>query len=331
MKNNQSKKNKYTYDNDIKLLQTFSTCLQISNQQEGLFNSTNLRNLIDVSDVQCISLKTFDQGIRLINKKLSTSTSKNPVFLKQSELNSLPLHTRVFYQRLPLCLCFSMSNQELYNKQPVSNEPKEKEEKLDSLLGFSHPSDGSTSHAYTFDIHNFHMPPLLAPLFIGIIGSLSKEKSTWKKFRKTALEISEAFYNEKHPEINLFLPKDADKRMDLYDYWLDIHFPDELFNLLSKFDNIINDGHDRILSYNLNILADELSQDIFLTRINQNMFLQHIAKTLELYLTTPMVDPTTLKPRDLDLLKEHDSAFQKFRVEEICLLQNLHSKQDIST
>ena len=330
MKINQPKKNKYTYDKEFKLLQAFANFSLLVNPQKEHFNSTKLRHLINDSDVQCISLKTFDQGIRLLNEKFSTITSTNPVFLKHSELNGLPLHTRVFYQRLPLCLCLPMSSQELYDKQLITDEQKEKKERLDSLLGLS-PSNDSTAYAYTFDIHNFDMSPFFAPLFIGIIGSLSKEKSTWKKFRENALVISEAFYNENHSEINQYLPENADMRIDLYDYWLEIHFSDKLFNLLSKFDDIINNGNDRTLSFNLNILADGLSEDIFLTRVNQNIFLQHIDKTLKLYLDTPMIDPTTHKPRKLDLLKEYETALQKIRTEEIWLIQKLYSKQDISS
>lgn len=328
MEKNQTKENEYTYENEFGLLQSFMDFFYITTDSEkDFFNSTQLRRLIDDSDIPCISLKTFDTGIRLINEKLNIT--KNPL-LTQSELNSSPLHTRVFYQRLPSCLCLPMSSQKLYDKKLKDKKHKE----IIDLLLVLHTSNFS-SYTYTFDIHKFCMPPFLAPLFIGIIGSLKKGKKSWKNFRESVLEIIEAFYNgnsynEKPPKINQFLPENADTRMDLYTYWLEIHFPDELFSLLSKFDKIINNDNDRILSYNLKILADGLFKDIFLTRNKQNGFLQHIAQTLESYLNTPMIDPITFEPKRPDLCEECESSLRKFHTEEIILIQELYSKQGTS-
>ena len=298
----------YTYDNELKLLQLFSNLFHSTDTEDAFLNSTKLRHIINNSDTPCISLKTFDEGIHLLNKKFSTRTSENPVFQNYAEFKNLPLHTDVFYLRLPLCLCFDLNRKVLFNKHETD--------------------DAAPSHIHTFDIHNLYVPPFLAPLFVGIIGSLKKEKSSWRSFRKTVLEISESFYNENHLEINQYLPEAADIRKDLYTYWLEIHFPDPLFDLLAEFDKIITSGIDPMLSHNLQYLASTLSEEIFLTRIKTNDIFQKLKDILELYLTTPMIDPKTLELRNLDLFKEYETTLQKSRTEEILHIQELCLKQN---
>ena len=315
----------YTYDNELKLLQLFSNLFHSTDTEDAFLNSTKLRHIINNSDTPCISLKTFDEGIHLLNKQFSTRTSENPVFQNYAEFKNLPLHTDVFYLRLPLCLCFDLNRKVLFNKHETDDAAIKSYEKLNHILGLKTPAP---SHIHTFDIHNLYVPPFLAPLFVGIIGSLKKEKSSWRSFRKTVLEISESFYNENHLEINQYLPEAADIRKDLYTYWLEIHFPDPLFDLLAEFDKIITSGIDPMLSHNLQYLASTLSEEIFLTRIKTNDIFQKLKDILELYLTTPMIDPKTLELRNLDLFKEYETTLQKSRTEEILHIQELCLKQN---
>lgn len=314
-----TKENKYTCTKEFSLLQSFIKFFNCSDSQDKYLNSTDIRRLIDCADIPCISTKTFDSDIRLLNEKLQPNkTNRNPVYQTLLDSETLPLHTCVFYHRLPLCLNLNLYGQELYNEQPEDNEQKEYREKLNSLLGiqFTNPSPTNT---YTFDIRNFDMPPFFAPLFVGIIGSLKKEKTSWQSFRKNTLEISDSFCNVNHTEINQFLPDSTDVRRDLYTYWLELYFSDELFDLISEFDKLIH-GNDRILSHNLNIMANILSQELFLTRINQEKFLQHMKTKLELYLNTSLVNLNTKEPNNLDLFNEYSQASQKYHTEENNLL-----------
>lgn len=327
MKNNQTGKNEYTYESEFRLLQIFANFSQLSNSQEGFFNSTKLRRLISNSDSPCISLKTFDKNIRLLNSRISNDTRENPVFQTCTKFKNQPLHTDIFYRRLPLCLCFNLNGKPLFNKQDTDDSVIKSYKKLNHILSLDTPVP---SHIYTFDIHNLNMPPFFAPLFIGIVGSLKKEKSSWRSFRKTALEISEAFYNENHSEINQYLPDKDDSRKNLYTYWLEIHFPDQLFNLLSEFDKIINSGIDPTLSHNLDCLAPALSDDIFLTRIKTIDFFQHLKDVLNLYLNTPMVNPATLERRNIDILEEYKKSLQEAHTEEAIHIQEIYFKEDRS-
>lgn len=327
MKNNQTGKNEYTYESEFRLLQIFANFSQLSDSQEGFFNSTKLRRLISNSDSPCISLKTFDKNIQLLNSRISNDTKENPVFQTCAKFKNQPLHADIFYRRLPLCLCCDLSEKTLFNKQDTDDSVIKFYEKLNRILRLN---ASAPSHIYTFDIHNLYMPPFFTPLFIGIVGSLKKEKSSWKSFRESALEISEAFYNENHSEINQFLPDDFDNRNDLYTYWLEIHFPDPLFDLLSEFDKIISSGIDPILSHNLNCLASSLSDDIFLTRIKTKDFLQHLKDVLDLYLNTPMINPATLERRNIDIFEEYKNSLQEAHTKEAIHIQESYFKEDLS-
>lgn len=327
MKKNHTTEKEYTFDEDFRFIQSFSYYFHRDYSETVFFNSTKLRRLISNSDSPCITLKTFDKNIRLLNSRISSDTRKNPVFQTCAKFKNQPLHTDIFYRRLPLCLCFDLSEKTLFNKQDTDDSVIKFYEKLNRILSLD---TSAPSHIYTFDIHNLYMPPFFAPLFIGIVGSLKKEKSSWKSFRKSALEISEAFYNEKHLEINQFLPDDFEIRNDLYIYWLELHFPDQLFNLLSEFDKIISSGIDPILSHNLNCLAPALSDDIFLTRIKTIDFFQHLKDVLNLYLNTPMVNPATLERKNIDIFEEYKKSLQEAHTEEAIHIQKIYFKEDRS-
>lgn len=327
MKKNHTAEKEYTFDNDFRLIQSFSYYFPRDYSETVFFNSTKLRRLISNSDSPCISLKTFDENIRLINSRIPNNASENPVFRTYAKFKNQPLHTDIFYRRLPLCLCFDLNGKTLFNKQDTDDSVIKSHEKLNHILGLDTPVP---SHIYTFDIHNLNMPPFFAPLFIGIVGSLKKEKSSWRSFRKTALEISEAFYNENHSEINQYLPDKDDSRKNLYTYWLEIHFPDQLFNLLSEFDKIINSGIDLILSHNLNCLAPALSDDIFLTRIKTIDFFQHLKDVLDLFLNTPMINSETLERRNIDIFEEYKKSLQEAHTEEAIHIQELYFRENPS-
>ncbi len=320
MKTNITKENEYAYTKEFSLLQSFSKSFNCSDAQDKRLNSTKIRHLIDCADVPCISTKTFDANIRLLNEKLPCNKANiNPARQPQLRLNDMPLHTYVFYQRLPFCLNLNSYEEELYTKEVENSEQKEHRQKLNLILGLE-STKSSPYYFYTFDIHNYYMPPFFAPLFVGILDSLKKEKTSWQSFRKSTLDIADFFCNENHPEVNQFLPENADIRRELYTYWLELYFPDELFDLISEFDKIIH-GNDRILSYNLNIMTDSLSNELFLTRINQEKFLQHMKSKLELYLNTPLANPTIDESKDWTLCKEYSHASNKYHTEEICLLR----------
>lgn len=327
MKKNHTTEKEYTFDEDFRFIQSFSYYFHHEYSETVFFNSTKLRRLISNSDSPCISLKTFDKNIRLLNSRISNDTRENPVFQTCAKFKNQPLHTDIFYRRLPLCLCFDLSEKNLFNKQDTDDSVIKFYEKLNRILSLD---TSAPSHIYTFDIHNLYMPPFFAPLFIGIVGSLKKEKSSWRSFRKTALEISEAFYNENHSEINQYLPDKDDSRKNLYTYWLEIHFPDQLFNLLSEFNKIINSGIDPILSHNLNCLAPALSDDIFLTRIKTIDFFQHLKDVLNLYLNTPMINPATLERRNIDIFEEYKKSLQEAHTEEAIHIQEIYFREDLS-
>ena len=307
------------YIDEFKFLQSFKEYFFHVDSKEELLNSTKIRHLIDCSDIPCISTKTFDSSIRILNKELQNNkTIINPAFQTPLTSKPLPLHTKVFYHRLPFFLNLNLYELELYNKQPQDIAQKNYREKLNLLLGLQF-SDPSPIYTYTFDIHKFYMPPFFAPLFVGVIGSLSKEKQGWQKFRESTLLISDSFCNENHPEINKFLPKSTDVRNDLYTYWLELYFSDTLFNLISEFDELMH-VNDVILSHNINIMTNSLSQEQFFTRINQEKFLQHMKTKLKLYRKTPLVNPITNELSNLDLCEEYSQASNEYHTEETCLL-----------
>lgn len=327
MKNFCSPKDEYSYYNELKFFQLYATSFLPANSidkqtHDKLFNSTKIRHLLDSTDSSAISLKTYDAGINSLNINLPHKTiSANPIFQNPSEKNDTSLHTCIFFQRLAFCLNLNLYEKTLYNKQPKNEEVTESRKHLHSLLNLSIAEEFFCQ--YTFDIHNFYMPPLFVPLFVGIVGSLKKEKSSWKSFRENVLNISESFYLGNYQEIIAFIPNDDAARKDLWTYWIELYFPDDLYNLIEKFDNLIH-NNDRILAYNLNYLVDKLANDIFFTRIDLKNFINHLDIKLDQYLSTPLVDPITLKHNNLDLCKEYWESSCKFHAREMACLRNAH-------
>ncbi len=298
---------KTEYNKDFELLQSFA---KYSNLNSKFFNSTDLRRFVNNEEGVCSTLKTFDKGIRILNEKLSYNTPcKNPIFQKPSEIYATPLHANVFYTRLSSCLNIKLDDGQ-----------KSSAEKNSSLLNEQIFSD-SFAHTYIFDIHKFYMPPFFTPLFIGIVCSVTKGNISWEKFRKNVLSISESFYYINHKEISSFLPPESEM-MDLYEYWLELHFPNELYNFINDLDKAMNSS-DRILSYNLNFIADALAKDLFFFRITQKSFLKQFGETLKDYQNTPLVDPTTMKPNNFDLIQGYNEMAALYHNKEFTFVQNI--------
>ena len=68
----------YIYDNELKLLQLFINLFHSTDTEDVFLNSTKLRHIINNSDTPCISLKTFDEGIHLLNKNFLRVPAKIP-------------------------------------------------------------------------------------------------------------------------------------------------------------------------------------------------------------------------------------------------------------
>lgn len=320
MKNNQEKTTEYTYAIEFELIKTFTDYFYKAYTAKNSVNSSKLRRILADSDSACLSTRTYDDHIKLLNKQL------NPVFQFNSKSKIQPLHTTVFYKRLPFFLCFDLYGAALYREEPPNDTDIESRKTPNSLLNLHNYNPASC--LYPIDIHKLYMPSFFAPLFIGVIGGLSKEKSSWRSFRENVLEISAEFiqnsteFNQKCPdikiEINKYLPKEDKEREVLYTYWLEKHFPDELFDILITSEDIINHGTDRIFAYNLSILVSNLSNDLFLTRIRAKEFWQNLGNII--------------KAQNPNMLKEYEAALTKARTEEFKKLQDIFlQKNSIST
>lgn len=319
MNNNQEKTTEYTYAIDFELIKAFTNYFYNAYSAKDSVNSSKLRRILAEPDSACLSTKTYDDHIKLLNKQLNPALQSNP------ELKTQPLHTTVFYKRLPFFLCFDLYGAALYGEESPNDTDIESRKNPNSLLNLHNYNPASC--LYPIDIHKLYMPSFFAPLFIGVIGGLSKEKSSWNNFKKNVLEISTEFiqdsteFNQKCPdkkiEINKYLPKEDTVRNDLYTYWLEIHFPDELFDLLKTSENIINHEIDRIFAYNLSILVSTLSNDIFLTRIKAKEFWQNLGNII--------------KAQNPNMLKEYEAALTKARTEEFKKLQEILLQKSIST
>lgn len=298
---------------DLKLLSSFNEYYQKNCDEGSCYTPSKLRTMIEKAEVPCISSKTYDSGIKLLNNELDYLNNwkyhnSNPVYesIDRSEKEKKPLHTQIFFQRLPHCLL--LFGQELYKYKKEDEVSKQQTETFNRAFGLHKFQDNNSSynspHDYILRIQQFKMPPFFAPIFIGIVGALKKEKTNWKTFRNHALGLAEDFYNEGDKSINIFLSKDKDTRESLYAYWLELFYPDELFALFENISEMTIHASDPIISYNLYILSSSLSGILFLTRTGIKMFCQDFGNTLLEYRRTPMIDPDTGKSRNIDLYKE---------------------------
>lgn len=315
-----------TFEKDFNLLQLFY-CFYCKSPSKDKYNSSKLRKIICKTEAYCISSKTFDQNINELNEKIRSGNAyfSNPAFQSPNFLSSTSSsHSQIFYRRLPFCL--NLTGQE-YKEQKESETLQKSREKLYNIF-FKQASLPPTFQSYIFEIRNFYMPPFFTPLFVGIVGSLKKEKTSWESFRKNALEISEIFYSENHPEINEFIPEAKDMRVSLYNFWLELHFPDELFNLIEKYEEIIKTNNDPLLSHNLTVFMSKFQQLNFLTRTGQKKFLLYMDDLLQQYLNTPLIDPDTCSLRDIDLSREFFNslvAIQSSEQEYLHLYSKIHN------
>lgn len=313
---------------DFKLLNLFNNYYYKYFNEDLYYTSSKLRAMIDKEDFPCITLKTYDSGIKLLNSELNFANNwkEHNINLACQSIDQskiIPLHTRIFFQRLPSC--FNLFEKELYEYKGEAEEHKHHREIFNKKFGFLEDqyifpeNNGSaiSSYNYAFKIQKHKMPPFFAPLFIGIVGSLKKEKTNWKNFREHALNLAEEFYKEEYQKINVFIPNDENKRKSLYTYWLELFYPDELFNLITEIDKMIFQHSDLIFSYNLCILSDAISYVPFLTRIGTKMFCQWINITISDYKKTPTIDSDTGKLQNIDLF----TKFDKIR----CYIQNYES------
>lgn len=318
------------YGKDFELLKSF---VSYNNRKcNEVFNSTDLRRfMFDQSGNSFItSDKTYDKGIRILKEKFSCDTiGKNPVFQKPSEY-TIPLHTYVFNTRLASCLNINCSK--LYTKQELPDDLRLSSKKIASLVNaenFSVPF----SHTFVFDIHNYNMPPFFVPLFVGIVCSLTKNlpkienvccnkpkiKNVLNNFRTTVLSISESFYYTEHKNINRFLPEKKEL-LNLYTYWLELYFPDELFIFIEEQRNVIF-SNNYTLSRNLIIIINKFAEEWFLNRIDQKSFLEQYQTLVTEYLRTPSFDTATNSLNNFDLIQKYDELIESYHIKEITFIK----------
>lgn len=290
------------------------------------YNSSKLRTLIDKAEVPCISTKTFDSNLKLINigirDIITGKRNSNPVYLP-----AIPdtLYSQFFYCRLCYCLLLEGNELKYQVEEQVLKKSREKIQTIVSADSLLRDCDWNTSnvspHDYIFDIHKFNMPPFFAPLFVGIVGSVKKGKNSWLSFKKSVLYIAESFYLEEHHDINQFLPDDKEVRRSLYNYWIEAYYSDEAFNFVEELTKITQKYDDPIFSYNLRLLIGNLSELVFLTTSGRKSFCEYMHKILDQYLNTPLIDPHTGKLRNIDLFNEFEyarSTIQNLEKKSLC-------------
>lgn len=293
---------------DMELLQLSLKYFVDSNWKQT-DNSSKLRHFISTTEPYYLSLTTYDNNIKLLNKELNDIKDgkqyfSNPVFMDiKSASSTPPLNTRIFYNRLYFYL--TQNGQNLFKEQTLNDEQKKHRELLNTFLNKRlkqydeqltnlQTDNGISIHDYIFDIKLLEIIPPFSPLFFGIVGSLGKTKN-WKNFKENARFISNHFYADYCNKSDELSELHHDNGSSLYSYWLDILFPDELFDLTLEFDRIIHQATDPFgssLRYNLNLLAGEFPKIIFLTRIGQKNFYQHIKETVDEYLHSTLVNST---------------------------------------
>lgn len=248
---------------DIELLEL--TQKYFSNNKEWVYTSSKLRHILDNVRYPAVSLKTFDKGVKILNENLNR---KNPASDIQSISATYPIHTYVFYKRLYIYLIGKeQSLLNCGNINYISNTPF------------------PPYYGHIFDIRKPRVSPSFSPLFVGLIGSLNKEKD-WRKLKENTLLIAQGFYADDYQQLDKFYPSYQDNGETLYKYWLDVLFPDELFDLTLKIEQKIIQTYETLLfdlRHNLYLLAESLINVMFKTRTGQKEFYQHMSNKLNEY------------------------------------------------
>lgn len=263
---------------DIKYLHLTEN--NFSNNQEWCYTISNLKHFLD--DEYCprppVSQTTFNKGLRILNKKLCRKTLGDPINKNMASIpTTSPIHTQIFYNRL-----FTY----LFNKgQSLLNY-------VNTGYTSNMPSPFFSDNYFGSKNEEFLISPSFTPLFVGLIGSLSKEKD-WRKLKDNTLSIARGFYTDAYKETEesgIFNPNYHDGCRNLYKYWLDILFPDELFDLTLKFEQIIYQTYETMffdLRHNLYLLSDKLPNIIFKSRIGQRRFYCYMTNKLDEFLDFP--------------------------------------------
>lgn len=286
-----------TISQDITLFQL--SYILFFNNQGDTYDSSKIRHHIENVVYSTISLKTYDTHIKSLNEKLNKSIYfQNPVNIDvKHDFSASPLHTQVFYRRLYIYL--TSIGQNLFDERTANTDQREHLEKMDSFLKtrIQHYSGGDyiacqpyntpipMPYDYSLNIKNLKMAPACSPLFVGLVGSISKEND-WKNLKKNSLELASELYRNEYQEFTKHFSLNQDKMEELYIYCLDMLFPDELYELVLKFDQIIHKTYDTLafdLRHNLNLLAESFPDIRFITRTGQKTFYQYISNTIDEY------------------------------------------------
>ena len=266
------------------------------NNQEDTYDSSKIRHLIDNVAYPSISLKTYDTHIKSLNEKLNEEIYfQNPANIDVKHgFSASPLHTQVFYRRLYIYL--TSIKQNLFDERTANTDQREHLERMDSFLKPRIQQYGGGDYItcqphntltlmpydYSFNIKNFKMAPLCSPLFVGLVGSISKEND-WKNLKKNSLELASEFYRNEYQEFTEDISLNQDKLKELCAYCQDVLFPDELYELTLKFDQIIQETYGTFafdLRHNLYLLAESFPNIRLITRTGQKNFYQHVSNTV---------------------------------------------------
>ena len=248
---------------DIKLLNL--TQEFFSNNKEWVYTSSKLRHILDNVRYPAVSLKTFDKGIKILNENLNRKNLASDI---QAISAMYPIHTYVFYKRLYIYLIGK--GQSLLNCGNIA---------------YTTNTPFPPYYGHIFDIRKSRVSPSFSPLFVGLIGSIRKEKD-WRKLKENTLQIACGFYTDDYQELDKFYPSYQDNGETLYTYWLDALFPDELFDLTLKIEQKIIQSYETILfdlKHNLYLLTESLIYVMFKTRTGQKEFYQHMSNKLDEY------------------------------------------------
>lgn len=224
----------------------FEKCLY--DQRQTSYHISDFHKLNNNDSI--LSQKTFRKGIQSINTYFNILISEsyltiNPIF------RTFP--QKLFYKRLlPFFNNYIRSYcRNCINCSTCINNSKNCRPKL-------------------FDANDIIFSPHFFPLFVSIVSSLGKDTQDWKNIKTNILNILTSFF-ACIPNVSQYIgPLEIRTAMSLYKVWLNLCFPDTLFQLSSSINSINSEIY--MGSYFRSFFKDNLHELFFSTLAGQNFF-----------------------------------------------------------
>ena len=217
--------------------------------------------------------RTLTRQSTTLPKIFSTNQSSQTIASLFSNSKS-PLHVTCFYLRLESylsvlpCTCAKP----LIHLKPTTD------------------SDDPLSKEYLDWLKSINMTCNFYPLFIGLLSSRISNQSNWKTYKKNvldhALNIFEVYKKPSCPT----LPLEIETNENLYSYWLNLVFPNEMYESLKKIDTYIKKNRSfspkDYICENLLYLVHRISNTYFISLSLQTDFYMEFLPCLSEFIET---------------------------------------------